>query len=132
MLWGWLRIRATRFPTFPHALRAHGNDGKPLVGAIGGLADSGVQGTGESAAHADICPALGYGVVRLGKKDADEVVGGCADTGPMQGTGAVRLEKGIRLALAAPAGLRILRLLLWDGLGHRLPYRDPRRARIAG
>ena len=41
------------------------------------------------AAYADMCPALGYGVVRLGKKDADGAVGGCADTGPMQGSGGV-------------------------------------------
>ena len=28
-------------PTFPHALRAHGNDGKPLGATEDGIADSG-------------------------------------------------------------------------------------------
>ena len=63
-----------------------------------------MQGTGESAAHADICPALGYGVVRLGKKDADEVVGGLR-----------------RYELGEGCGRGLLRV--WVGLGQRLPYR---------
>ena len=56
----------------------HGNDGKPLAGAKCGLADLGVQGTGESAAYADRGPALGYGAVWLRKKElcADWVLAG--------------------------------------------------------
>ena len=62
--------------------------------AMGLVADSGVQGTGESAAHADTGPSLGYGVVWLWKRDADEVVGGCADTGSVKGAGVGWLGKG--------------------------------------
>ena len=91
---GWLRILATRFTTLPTcAFGARGNDGKPLAGNIDGLADLGAQGTGESAAHADMSPALGLKVVGLGKKDADEVVGGCADICSVQGAGVVGLGK---------------------------------------
>ena len=39
-----------------------------------------------AAAHADMSPALGYRVVGLENKDADEVVGGCADNCSMQGS----------------------------------------------
>ena len=74
----------------------HGNDGKPLAGAKGGIADLGVQGTGESAAHADICPA------------------GCR--------GGWAGEEEIRLALGVLARLRTLGLLLLrGGLGHGPP-----------
>ena len=75
------------------ALRGrHGNMENRLLGVLVGLRIRG-NATRVAAAHADMCPALGYGVVRLGKKDADEVVGGCADMGPMQGAGGVWLRK---------------------------------------
>ena len=65
---GWLRIRATRFTTLPTcAFGARGNDGKPLAVATDGLAELGVQGTGESAAHADMSTMQGCRVARLGK-----------------------------------------------------------------
>ena len=66
---GRLRILATRFTTLPTcAFGARGNDGKPLVGAKGGIAVLGVQGTGESAAHADMSLVQGSGVGWLGKR----------------------------------------------------------------
>ena len=71
----------------------HGNDGKPRSWAQVALRILG-DATELSAAHADTCPSLGARVVGLGKKDADEVVGGCADMGPMQGTGVIWLGKG--------------------------------------
>ena len=46
-------------------------------------------------------PALGYRVVGLENKDADEVVGGCADNCSMQGSAVVWLGKG--MAMGSPA-----------------------------
>ena len=74
---GWLRIRATRFTTFPHrrsrclatvgaGSAALWKYGKPLVQGIGGIADSGVVTDG-SAAHADTGSVQGIRVVGLGK-----------------------------------------------------------------
>ena len=51
------------------------------------------MGMDESAAHADICHALGAGAVRLEKRDAIGVVCGCADNGGLQGSGVGWLGK---------------------------------------
>ena len=93
---GWLRIRATRFTTLPTcAFGARGNDGKPLAVATDGLADLGVQGTGESAAHADTCSVKGAGVVWAwereilvggGGKGPVADLGGCCGCGTVSGT----------------------------------------------
>ena len=74
----WLRIRATRFTTFPHRrLRclatvgagsaAAWKYGKPLVQGIGGLADSKYCYKG-GGGRADTGSVRGAGVVRLGKR----------------------------------------------------------------
>ena len=76
-----------------------------------------------SAAHADTGPALGVGVVRLGKKDGVGVGGGRADNCSVLGLGVGWLGKReIGLAAVVLVGLRILRLLVVrGGLGHGPP-----------
>ena len=105
---GWQMILAARFahiPTPPLTLPRDCWGGQrgameiwktasPGYGWHCGLA---VQGTGESAAYADICPALGTGGVWLGKE-------------------------GIMRGLGVSARLWILGLLrVWGGIGHGPP-----------
>ena len=52
------------------AARRYGNMENRLLVLLVALRIRG-DATGVSAAHADICPALGYGVVGLEKKDGD-------------------------------------------------------------
>ena len=90
-----MRIRASRFAHIPTPPRFAGGMEmmeNRLLGLRVALRIRGIA-TRPSAAHADICLLLGYGVGWLGKEIALGVVGGCADNGVLQGAGVGWLGK---------------------------------------